>query len=74
MIELIALIEDASVTIPISVAFPALKGFRARSGRSRSLTDATDAAQSYDDPLFKNQLLKIDVFMEYIGVCLFSFL
>lgn len=60
----------AYITIPVSVAFPALK--QSRSYRFDDDTgisyNGTEVPDSYDDPLYSTQLAKIDLYMDYIGV------
>lgn len=55
----------AYITIPISVALPAMKG---RSARSQNQYNGTQVPYSYDDPLFAAQLQKIDLYMNYLEV------
>lgn len=58
----------AYITIPISVAFPALQGRSARSGSADYFNGSQAVPYSYDDPLYRLQLEKIDLYMDYIGV------
>ena len=53
------------MTIPISMAFPALKGRSARSGFD---FNSSDVPYSYDDPLYRHQLNRMDLYFQYIGV------
>ncbi|XP_032782451.2 uncharacterized protein LOC116920343 [Daphnia magna] len=55
----------AFITIPISVALPALRG---RSARSQTEYNATEVPYSYDDPLYAAQLQKIDIYMDYMEI------
>lgn len=55
----------AFITVPISVALPAMKG---RGARSQTDYNVTKVPYSYDDPLFASQLQKIDMYMDYLEV------
>ncbi|XP_057377799.1 uncharacterized protein LOC130699563 [Daphnia carinata] len=55
----------AFITIPISVALPALRG---RSARSQTEHNVTEVPYSYDDPLYVAQLQKIDMYMDYMEI------